>query len=267
MTGLPSANTSSSDSAAPLSCRSCATALQGRYCHACGIKAPSLPLTLSGLRQDFTERVLHVERSLKRTVGHLCWQPRVVFTAFLQGQRLKYTHPLPFLVAIATLCVITRHFFGEAYFDAYRAQLLQQVSGSLSPVRAALYAQLNVGLNLSMPYWMLIFTLPAAGLVRLAFPKRGFTVAESWVVGLYGMAMAMLANLLVSAVGLWAHLPLRQLQLFGDSLLLFISVGYYLAWLGLKPWTLLRVVLACLAGFVLMNQLQELIVYRLAAYG
>lgn len=267
MTGLPSASASSSDSGAPLSCSSCATALQGRYCHACGIKAPSLPLTLSGMWQDFTERVLHVERSLKRTAGHLCWQPRVVFTAFLQGQRLTYTHPLPFLVAIATLCVIAQHFFGEAYFDAYRARLLQQVSGSLSPARAALYAQLNVWLNLSMPYWMLIFTLPAAGLVRLAFPKRGFTVAEAWAVGLYGIAMAMLANLLVSAVGQWAHMPLRQLQLFGDALLLLIAVGYYLAWLGIKPWTVLRVAAACLAGFVLMNQLQELIVYRVAAYG
>jgi hypothetical protein len=40
---------------------------------------------------------------------------------------------------------------GEAFFDAYRAQLLQQVSRSLSPARAALYAQLNVWLNLSMP--------------------------------------------------------------------------------------------------------------------
>lgn len=271
MTGLPSATatatSSSNGPAAPLCCRSCATALQGRYCHACGIKAPRLPLTLSGLWQDFTERVLHVERSLKRTVGHLCWQPRVVFTAFLQGQRLRYTHPLPFLVAMATLCVIARYFFGEAYFDAYRAQLLQQVSGTLSPARAALYAQLNVGLNLSMPYWMLVFTLPAAGLVRLAFPKRGFTMAEAWAVGLYGMAMAMLANLLVSAVGLWAHMPLRQLQLLGDALLLLISVGYYLAWLGLKPWTLLRVLVACLTGFVLMNQLQELVIYQVAARG
>lgn len=262
----PPATASGSDPAAPLYCSSCATALQGRYCHACGIKAPSLPLTLSGMRQDFTERVLHVERSLKRTVGHLCWQPRAVFTAFLQGQRLKYTHPLPFLVAIATLCVLAQHFFGEAYFDAYRARLLQQVSGSLSPVRAALYAQLNVWLNLSMPYWMLVFTLPTAGLMRLAFPKCGFTVAEAWAVGLYGIAMAMLANLLVSAVGLGTHMPLRQLQLFGDALLLFISVGYYLAWLGLKPWTALRVVAACVAGFVLMSQLQELIVYRVAAY-
>jgi hypothetical protein len=101
----------------------------------------------------------------------------VVFTAFLQGQRLEYTHPLPFLVAIATLCVIARHFFGEAYFDAYRAQLPQQVSRSLPPARVTLYAQLNVWPNLSMPDWMLIFTLPTAGLMRLAFPKRGFTMA------------------------------------------------------------------------------------------
>lgn len=155
---------------------------------------------------------------------------------------------------------------GEAYFDAYRAQLLQQVSGDLSPLRAALYAQLNLGLDLSMPYWMLIFTLPAAGLVRLAFPRRGFTVAESWAVGLYGMAMAMLANLLVSAVGLWAQAPLRQLHLVGDALLLVVSVGYYLAWLGPKLWAALRVLLACLTGFVLMNQLQEWIIYWVAAH-
>ncbi len=260
-------DTSCSGPVPPLSCSSCATALQGRYCHACGVKAPGLPLTLSGMWQDFTERVLHVERSFKRTVGHLCWQPQAVFTAFLQGQRLRYTHPLPFLVAMATLCVIARHFFGEAYLDTYRTQLLLEVSRSLSPVRAALYAELVVGLNLSMPYWMLIFTLPASGLVRLAFPKRGFTMAESWAVGLYGMAMAMLANLLVSVVGLWAHLPLRQLQLFGDALLLLVVVGYYLAWLGLKPGTVLRVALSCVAGFVLMNQLQELIVYQVAARG
>jgi hypothetical protein len=38
-------------------------------------------------------------------------------------------------------------------------------------------------------------------------------------------------------------------------------------WLGLKPWTVLRVVAVCLIGFVLMNQLQELIIYRVAAYG
>jgi hypothetical protein len=62
-------------------------------------------------------------------------------------------------------------------------------------------------------------------------------------------------------------MPLHQLQLFCDALLLLIFVGYYLAWLGLKPWTVLRVVAACLVGFVLMSQLQELIVYRVAAYG
>ena len=246
-------------------CHSCETPLQGPFCHACGTKAPSLPLTLPGMWQDFTERVLHVEKSLKRTVGHLCWQPQQVFKTFLQGQRLSYTHPLPFLVVIATLSVLVSQFYGDAYFEAYRARLLQQVSGSLPPARAALYAQLNVWLSLSMPYWMLVFTLPAAALIRLLFPQRGFTVAEAWSVGLYSIAMAMLVDVLVNGLGLWAKVPLRQLQLAADTLLLLIPVGYYVVWLGLSPWALLRVIVACFFGFVLMNQLQELIIYQLAS--
>jgi hypothetical protein len=117
-----------------------------------------------------------------------------------------------------------------------------------------------------MPYWMLVFTLPAAGLMRLLFPKRGFTVAEAWAVGLYGIAMAMLFDLLVSGLGQWAHLPMRQLQTVTDALLLLFTIVYYLVWLGLKPWTLLRVVAACLFGFALMNQLQETLIYRIAAW-
>ncbi len=248
------------------SCNSCATVLQGPFCHGCGIKAPSLPLTLPGMWHDFTVRVLHVEKSIKRTVGHLCWQPRAVFKAFMQGERLKYTHPLPFLVVIATLNVLLTHFYGEAYFDAYRAKLLQQVRGSLPAERTALYVQLNVWLSLSMPYWMLVFTLPTAGLMRLAFLERGFTVAEAWAVGLYGIAMAMLLDILVSGLGQWVNLPMRPLQFLSDAVLLLVFIGYYLVWLGLKLRTLLRVVAACLVGFALMNQLQELIFYRIAAW-
>jgi hypothetical protein len=247
-------------------CLSCSAVLQGPFCHACGVKAPKLPLTLPGMWQDFTERVLHVEKSLKRTLGHLCWQPRTVFKTFLQGQRRTYTHPLPFLVAIATLCVLLSQFYSDAYLDVYRAKLQQQIGSNLPPARAALYAQLNVWLSLSMPYWMLIFTLPAAGLLRLAFPKRGFSVAEAWAVGLYSVAMAMLVALLVSGLGQWAKVPMLGLQLVGDVLLLLISVCYYLAWLGLRPWSLLRVVAACFFGFVLMNQLQELATYCIAAW-
>ncbi|MCV2358488.1 DUF3667 domain-containing protein [Paucibacter sp. TC2R-5] len=263
---MPHDTASGSQAIAGLTCRSCATPLQGPFCHACGIKAPRLPLTLPGMWQDFTERVLHVEKSLKRTVGHLCWQPQQVFKAFMQGQRLRYTHPLPFLVAIATLCVLLSHFYGDAYFDAYRVKLLQQVWGSLSPARSALYAQLNLWLSLSMPYWMLVFTLPSAGLLRLLFPRQGFTVAEAWAVGLYGIAMAMLLDLAVSGLGQWAQMPMLRLQIITDAMLLLISIAYYLAWLGFKPWTLLRVVAACLFGFALMNQLQEMIIYRIAAW-
>lgn len=216
--------------------------------------------------QDFIERVLHVERSFKRTVGHLCWRPREVFRAFLQGQRLSYTHPLPFLVVIATLSVLASHFYGDVYFETYRARLLSQVSRSLPPQGAALYAQLNVWLSLSMPYWVLVFTLPAAGMMRLFFPKRGFTLAEAWSVGLYAIAMAMLLVVLVNGIGLWSQVPIPRLQFVADSLLLLVPVGYYVAWLGFRPWTLLRVLTACLFGFVLMGQLQELITYQLAAY-
>lgn len=260
------ANPSASDPSMALSCRSCATTLQGPFCHACGVKAPRLPLTLRALLQDFAERVLHVEKRLKRTLGHLCWQPAAVFAAFLRGQRLSYTHPLPFLVAIATLSVLLSHLFGDAYFDLYRAKMLEQVNRSLSPARAALYAQLNVWLGLSMPYWMLIFSLPAAGLMRLLFTERDFTVAEAWAVGLYGIAMAMLVGLAVNGLGLWAGMPLLTLQLVADALLLLVTIGYYLAWLGLGPATVLRVAAACLIGFVLMNQLQELTLYQIAAW-
>jgi hypothetical protein len=249
-----------------LPCRSCATPLQGPFCHACGIKAPRLPVTLRGMCQDFRERVLQVEKSLERTIGHLCWQPAVVFKAFMQGQRLSYTHPLPFLVAIATLTVLLSHFFGDAYFDVYRAKLLQQVRGSLSPARAALYAQLSLWLSLAMPYWMLVFTLPTAGLMRGLFPQRGFTVAEAWAVGLYGIAMGMLFGLLLSGLGQWVQMPMLRLQTITDAMLLLIAIAYYLAWLGFKPWTLLRVVAACLFGFALMNQLQEMAIYRVAAW-
>lgn len=216
--------------------------------------------------QDFTERVLHVEKSFKRTFGAMCWQPGLVFKAFLQGQRLRYTHPLPFLVAIATLSVLLSHLYSDVYLEAYRAALLQQVRASLSPARAALFAQLNLWLSLSMPYWMLVFTLPSSGLMRLFFPRGGFTVAEAWAVGLYGSAMALFIDLLVNGLGQWAQVPTAELRFISDFLLLLISVAYYLVWLGFRPWTLLRVVAACLMGFVLMDQVQKMSIYQIAAW-
>lgn len=257
---------SDTDNIEPLLCRSCATALQGPYCHACGMKATSLPLTLSGMWQDFRERTLQVEKNLKRTLGHLCWQPGLVFKTVLGGQRLRYTSPLPFVLAIATLSVLLSQFYGEAYFEGYRLQLLHEVKNSLSPARGALYAQFNVWLSVAMPYWMPVFTLPVAGLMRLAFPKRGFTVAEAWAVGLYGIAMALLAEMLVGGLGHWADLPIQPLQTSAMAVLLLVTIGYYLAWLGFKPWTLIRVVAVCLLGFVLMNQLQELVIFWLVAW-
>lgn len=231
-------------------CPNCHATLHGPWCSQCGQKQPSGRLTIVGLGRDLVARAVDIESGLVRTFVGLVRDPRATIQAWLDGRRKHYLHPFGALLVVATLTVLLLQVFGDAFWAEFRTTM-GQMSGLKDDVpreRFVRFYELSYAL---MPYWMLLFVLPVAGLLRVLFPRRGYTVAEHWAACLFAVTLGILVDLPFSVIMSVLAVPVSS-QLMVTNLLLVLAqilvLGRFLA-AGWTGW--LRVCLATITGFVM----------------
>ena len=97
--------------ATPASCANCGTALQGRFCPACGQKATSAHVSLHDFAHDAWEEIAHVDGKIVQTLGLLLFKPGALTAEFLKGRRVRYISPLRVYLTCSVL------FFGLVAFQ------------------------------------------------------------------------------------------------------------------------------------------------------
>ncbi len=213
---------------------------------------------MRGLFGDFYERVVQLELSLFRTTWHLFSRPQQVIRAFNAGKRRFYTHPFTYLILVSTVSLLLANLIGDNFWNEYRRTMMNYSGHNLDLVKRKHFADFYVLLLSLLPYWMLVFTLPLALLMKLFFPKRGFTTAEYWIVCLYGVAFAILIDVLWSLCCYLFKLPFATQSLVTNFLLISFQVLFLSLWLGKNWWSFVRILVGCLISYALIGTMQNL---------
>lgn len=105
-------------------------------------------------------------------------RPLVTVQAYLNGQGRTLSHPFAFLVIAATLSVLIVNLFGDSFWLEFRKTVATGAEQWLNLQQIQRFQDFWVTLFGVLPYWMLLYSLPIALLLRLFFLRRDHTLAE-----------------------------------------------------------------------------------------
>jgi hypothetical protein len=232
-------------------CRNCGASVEGRFCGACGQRVLERT-TLGSLLRGSAGQLLDVEGPLLGTFRAACVSPGGTARRWVDGERVRFVHPLKYALLASTLLAGT-------------VALLRP---PLSPFPAAsgVDTERLYFLNgVLLPYLSLFTALIVAGLQRLLFLRERFNVAECWMSGLYVGGQVSLLAALLFPLGLNATVP---------GLAFTTSLGFlFTIWgiMGFYRRRLLEVVgrglLLGIFSFVALNALGSMIGAVLVAAG
>jgi hypothetical protein len=250
----------------PILCRNCDAPLSSAYCPLCGQRAAEGQLSLRGMGRDFVEMIVQVETRLLHTLWGLLSAPQTTLLSYFSGRRRRYTHPFALLVIAATIYLLVTSLFREADWQEFHRALSTDAVEAMSAGQRERFIVFYRTMRSGLPYLMLLLTLPGALLLRGCFPRRGHTVAEYWVVALYAVSLALVAETVFALVFAACSLPTLALSMSTSFLQLLAQVCLLYAFLRGGLGSFLRVVLVAGACFVAMNWLQGYAAYQYALW-
>jgi hypothetical protein len=112
-------------------CGNCGTALEGRYCHACGQRG-HVHRSVLHLIEEFFHGLFHLDGKIIRTAPLLLFRPGALTRRYLEGQRVRFVTPIGMF-----LFTIFLMFFAVATIDA------DQVAHPEASMPAAAHAQVK----------------------------------------------------------------------------------------------------------------------------
>ena len=247
-------------------CANCGVARVGHYCHHCGQRHVAGQLSLKTLGHDLVEKVAQIESGWWHTMRDLIIRPRTMLLSYFAGRRKHFAHPFAFLLLSATVYFLITSLFDEAVWQEFHRFLSTDAARSMSDVQRNRYIDFYRSLRSSLPYLMLIATLPVAALVRLCLAQSRHTVAELWLVSLFAVSLALA---LISGLALVFKLfavPTLGLSMSTNFVLLISQVYLLCRFIGGGWRTWLRILLAAGAAFIGMIWLQSEIAVRYAVW-
>lgn len=88
-------------------CDNCGTTLLGAYCHQCGQSAEPPPDSVRKLMAALVSDVFNFNSRTARSLRHLMTRPGMLTRAYVDGARVRYTHPLQlYLIAAAVFFLV-----------------------------------------------------------------------------------------------------------------------------------------------------------------
>lgn len=237
-------------------CSYCHTPLVGQYCHQCGLLKPQLPLRMSSLWHDFYERVIQFETSFFRSCFWLLFNPTRIIRPFLQGVRRTYTHPFTLLLLLGTLNVLASSGLQPDFLAQFKTMMAGLAPSELNTAQQQRFLDFYLRLFNLLPYWMLLFTLPTALLLRLFRYRATLHSAEYWMLCLYGTCQALLLDLLWLMYCRWQALDAATQNNGTNLLLLFGQFSCLLVGMGWRGWRIPAAILAITFSYAAMGLMQ-----------
>lgn len=191
-------------------CASCATPLQGRFCHACGERRhdPAHDHSLLAIVEHAIEGFTHLDGRFLRTFARLLFRPGSLTDDHLHGRRVQVMAPMPLFLVI---CVVFYLCFTNAYV---------QTRGEF----ASGFAQHDIRQNL------FLFDIEGALAERAA--RGGRTVDGQWEIAAekasHYSKLFMGSMAPVWALGIWALFRRRWSRLVPHLVFAVHALGVFL---------------------------------------
>lgn len=211
---------------------------------------------MPALTRDLIGRIVDLEQGLLRTFWGLLVRPQATVQAYLSGQRRTLSHPFAFLLIATTLSVLSINLFGAAFWVEFRKTVAIDAERWLNPAQIERFQDFWVMLFGILPYWMLLYSLPIALLLRLFFLRRDYTLAEIWVAVMYAIGLAIAVDVPTTAVLAFSGISM-SIQMNTTQGLIILAQLWVLGRFfgpGLSSW--LRVLLVIGLSMVLSGVLQ-----------
>lgn len=95
-------------------CLNCELAVSGNYCHNCGQKSDTHPITLKHfLFHDIIHGVLHLEKGILLTIKEAFTRPGQAALDYIKGKRVKYYNVFYLILMLIALNILTVHYHHE----------------------------------------------------------------------------------------------------------------------------------------------------------
>lgn len=241
----------------PQACLNCGQTVVGKYCSHCGQRTDISRITLQSLVHDLPGIVLNLEKGLWYTLIRLTTEPGLAIREYLAGKRVRFQHPLAYLMFWATVCSFVMWLFPVDVIDETRnmgdiAQRMQQISTEF-------FSVVSIGM---IPGY--------AACNWLFFRKAGYNLGEHLVFITYISAQIIILMTFMTPLYMVFSSSGAATGIYGAFMLL--AAGYQLwttrSWIGTaaKGWGLLRLTLALLVGFILNSLLANQALFWIATW-
>ncbi len=101
-----------------MSCKNCQKSLvpEDKFCSNCGAQVVTQKLTVKKVIHEFSERYLSFDNKFLTTFKTLFTHPEWVVNGYLDGLRVRYVHPITYLIIAVTLSGINIYLMKRGYF-------------------------------------------------------------------------------------------------------------------------------------------------------
>lgn len=234
------------------SCRNCEFEFAGKFCPECSQKASTARLTFKDLFSEFWKKVLPWDKGFLYTTRKLLTQPAKMIRNYLEGRRVKYSKPLPYLLIISALSflLMSRQEFENQL--KLRGTDRVEIPTSTDPMQYKMTDSI-LPMVLNNGKFIMVFAVVFIALLSLLFYRRlRLNYAEHLVMNAYCMSGATFITLpFLLLTRLWRPLPLIGVV----QSILFLSYFIWVYWKFFRPATvwsgLWKPVVALGGGFLM----------------
>ena len=169
-------------------CITCGATGTSPYCGACGAQRHPPRITASFLWQRFRTQALDLEHGLLRTAWALTRDPGGTVKRYVNGDRARWTGPIPYFLVTATLCVLVITLFQDplaAQIQDSFGSYLSEPSETEGGERLFSVADMMAWIQTYYAYIMLGQGLVLVGLLHPLEGRGRYTATESFVFMLY----------------------------------------------------------------------------------
>lgn len=237
---------------APAACATCATALQGPYCHHCGEKRlDHHDYSLAHFLEHSVDTITHFDLKVVKGAWSLLRHPGRMTREVLAGRRVPWPKPLQLFLVVNVLFVFAAHqlklqifntpwrYHLDNWYGRWAADRMQHLAQRRGTTVAALAEQFNASANVLSKTLIFAFIPLLAGLLTLLLWRHRRYFLEHIVTATHLITQILLVELVMLGPGtglIWLINQLRGEALgFGnrDLVATLIIASSIAVWAGL----------------------------------
>ncbi len=204
-----------------MECKNCGEILYGAYCSTCGQKVISERITIRYIFSELFNIFTNLDRGFLHTIKMLFTAPGEMIRNYLNGQTLRYYHPLRFLVVTIAISVAINLSLGV--YDRQQSEIQSMVGKPQSEQIVAAQQRLNQEVKKYLNFIPMIMIPLLAAFSYLLFSKRYWNYAEHLVLHSFLQGQFALIGLPVLIVS--AFFPGQQYSFI--TLIFMLAIGLF----------------------------------------